>query len=97
MRSVDVMLRDADRWAYDQGRLADQDAWVEDRVAAIMADDEDLELVMDLYAGCDAFDLMQEVAFAAARLGSSEEAVRLRELLKAGAEVMARKELRDRG
>ncbi len=52
---------------------------------------------MDLYAGCEAFDLLQSVAFAAARSGAGEDARRLRELLRAGAEAMARKELRDRG
>jgi hypothetical protein len=91
------MLRDADLWAADQGRQADADLWVENRVAAILADDEELELVMDLYAGCEAFDLLQSVAFAAARSGAGEDARRLRELLRAGAEAMARKELRDRG
>lgn len=93
-RSVDVMLRDADRYSDEQGRLADRDAWLQDRVAAILADDELLGDALDwdrtLYGSCDAYDLARDIAFSAARLGASEEAIRLRELLRQAAEVMAR-------
>lgn len=90
IRSVDVMLRDADRYSDEQGRLADRDAWLQDLVAAILADDELLGDALDLYGSCDAYDLARDIAFSAARLGASEEAIRLRELLRQAAEVMAR-------
>lgn len=89
-RSVDVMLRDADRYAEEQGGLADRDAWIERKTAEILADDELLSDALGLYGSCDAYDLARDIAFSAARLGASEEAIRLRELLRQAAEVMAR-------
>lgn len=89
-RSVDVMLRDADRYAEEQGGLADRGAWIERKTAEILADDELLSDALDLYGSCDAYDLARDIAFSAARLGASEEAIRLRELLRQAAEVMAR-------
>ena len=90
VRNPDVMLRDADRHAAEEGRRADRDAWLQDRVAAILADDELLCDALDLYGSFDAYDLFRDIAFSAARLGASEEAIRLRELLRQAAEVMAR-------
>ena len=89
-RSVDVMLRDADRYAEEQGGLADRDAWIERKTAEILADDELLSDALGLYGSCDAHDLARDIAFSAARLGASEEAIRLRELLRQAAEMMAR-------
>lgn len=90
-RSVDVMLRDADRYAEEQGGLVDRGAWmIERKTAEILADDELLSDALDLYGSCDAYDLARDIAFSAARLGASEEAIRLRELLRQAAEVMAR-------
>lgn len=96
-RCVDVMLRDADRHAAERGRLAARDAWVEQRVEKILTDDDLCEDVMEMFVDCEAYELEREVAIQAARLGASAEATRLRELLRAGAEAMARAELRDRG
>lgn len=90
VRHPDVMLRDADRYAEEQGGLADRDAWIERKTAEILADDELLWDALDLYGSCDAYDLARDIAFSAARLGASEEAIRLRELLRQAAEVMAR-------
>lgn len=89
-RSVDVMLRDADRYTDKQGRMADREAWLQDRVAAILADDELLGDALDLYWSRDAYDLARDIGFSAARLGASEEAIRLRWLLRQAAEVKAR-------
>ena len=97
VRNPDVMLRDADRHAAEEGRRAARDVWVEERAAQIPADDDDLEDAMDLYAESDVFDLMRTIALRDMRAGASDEGLRLRELLDRAAEAMALAESRDVG
>ncbi len=89
----DVMLRDADRHAEEQGRQAAEDEWIACRTEQIFADDDDLDLAIDLHASFDLYELEREVAIQAARAGATPEAERLAKMMRAAAEVMARREL----
>lgn len=96
MTVPDVMINDADRHAEEEGRKAAEQAWIEARVEQILADDDDLDLALELYASFDTYELEREVAIQAARAGATPEAERLAKLLRGAAEVMAAREMRVR-
>ena len=95
--TYDYVAAQADAEADRRGQDTAMEIWLETRVEEVMDDPEMLEFAFELYGSCDDYDLMREVAYEAARTGSTDAQRQLHKRMGAIALAWAKQDWRDRG